>query len=499
MANKKIWRIWCVTEATWKNVPSETSPTVCPTDGGHTVDLAGNSIKQDHDLILEPDDSGESPPARIVDCDSEDVTKQTEYDLSNITTGTKRKINVPDKDGTLYDAQNIQGKAVDPTVPTNDQSLLFDTAGDKYKAKTITKALVGLGNADNTSDVNKPVSTATQTALDAKIPNSEKGAANGVATLGGDGKVPAGQLNLSTWNATTNTPTLSDSGGGGDKGDYYTINVAGSTSIDGITDWKVKDIIINNGTIWEKIDNTDQVTSVAGKQGAVTLVAADTTDFDAEVSNNTDVAANTTDRHTHSNKTQLDLVSDGDHDIISSGNPHSVDKTDVGLSNVQNLKVNLTATTDPGATDDSASGYAVGSRWINVTLDKGFVCVDSTVSAAVWKETTASGGGGDADAIHDNVSGEISLITEKTSPAAADLLIMEDSAASNAKKKVQISNLLKGVTKYAYFRVESDTVIGVYPVKGISTNSKGNVSFFVPSDFNNYIFNFPVSNTINGS
>lgn len=32
-----------------------------------------------------------------------------------------------------------------------------------------TKGDVGLGNADNTSDANKPVSTATQTALDAKL------------------------------------------------------------------------------------------------------------------------------------------------------------------------------------------------------------------------------------------------------------------------------------------------------------------------------------------
>ena len=32
----------------------------------------------------------------------------------------------------------------------------------------ITKSIVGLGSVDNTSDANKPVSTATQTALDAK-------------------------------------------------------------------------------------------------------------------------------------------------------------------------------------------------------------------------------------------------------------------------------------------------------------------------------------------
>jgi hypothetical protein len=34
----------------------------------------------------------------------------------------------------------------------------------------ITKSMVGLGNADNTSDLNKPISTATQSALDLKAP-----------------------------------------------------------------------------------------------------------------------------------------------------------------------------------------------------------------------------------------------------------------------------------------------------------------------------------------
>ncbi len=54
------------------------------------------------------------------------------------------------------------------------------------------------------------------------------------------------------------------------------------------------------------------------------------------------------------------------------------------------------------------------------------------------------GGGTDADAIHDNVAGEISAITEKTTPVSADLLIIEDSADSNNKKKVQVGNLPGG-------------------------------------------------------
>ena len=52
--------------------------------------------------------------------------------------------------------------------------------------------------------------------------------------------------------------------------------------------------------------------------------------------------------------------------------------------------------------------------------------------------------GADGTAIHDNVGAEISVITEKTTPVSADLLIIEDSAASNAKKRVQIGNLPGG-------------------------------------------------------
>lgn len=51
------------------------------------------------------------------------------------------------------------------------------------------------------------------------------------------------------------------------------------------------------------------------------------------------------------------------------------------------------------------------------------------------------GGTSDTDAIHDNISGEIAAVTEKGTPVSADLLLIEDSAASNAKKRIQIGNL----------------------------------------------------------
>jgi hypothetical protein len=57
-----------------------------------------------------------------------------------------------------------------------------------------TKIDVGLANVDNTSDANKPVSTAVQAALDLKIDTTKIGAVNGVASLDASGLVPASQL-----------------------------------------------------------------------------------------------------------------------------------------------------------------------------------------------------------------------------------------------------------------------------------------------------------------
>ena len=109
------------------------------------------------------------------------------------------------------------------------------------------------------------------------------GAPNGVATLDGTGHVPLSQLPPSlvgavvyqgVWNATTNAPALTS--GVGTKGYYYQVAVAGDTNVDGISQWNVGDIIIFNGTTWQKINGTaTEVISVAGRQGVVVLAVAD--------------------------------------------------------------------------------------------------------------------------------------------------------------------------------------------------------------------------------
>jgi hypothetical protein len=138
--------------------------------------------------------------------------------------------------------------------------------------------VTGLGTM-STQDANNVAitgGTMSGVAITGYIPTSEKAQPLGVATLEAGGKVPTSQIPMQgdlnyqgTWNATTNTPTLTSSTG--TQGYYYVVNVAGTTNLDGITDWQVGDWAIYNGTVWQKVDNTDAVSSVNGQTGTVVL------------------------------------------------------------------------------------------------------------------------------------------------------------------------------------------------------------------------------------
>lgn len=70
------------------------------------------------------------------------------------------------------------------------------------------------------------------------------------------GGVATGTLTYQgTWNANTNTPTLTSSVG--TLNNYYVVSTAGSTNLNGITDWGVGDWAIFNGTVWQKVDNSE--------------------------------------------------------------------------------------------------------------------------------------------------------------------------------------------------------------------------------------------------
>lgn len=103
--------------------------------------------------------------------------------------------------------------------------------------------------------------------------------ANGVVPLGADQKIAAEYLPASvvgaltyqgTYNATTQVPALPAATT--NKGAYWVVSTAGTSQ--GLT-LTVNDWIISNGTAYEKIDGQNDVSSVAGRTGAVVLTVAD--------------------------------------------------------------------------------------------------------------------------------------------------------------------------------------------------------------------------------
>jgi hypothetical protein len=240
----------------------------------------------------------------------------------------------------------------------------------------LTKADVGLANVDNTSDVNKPVSTAQQTALNLKEDKANKGVNNGYASLDASGKVPASQLPSTgasvyqgTWNAATNTPTI-PAAAAGNNGWYYNVNVAGTTNINGIASWAVGDQIISNGTVWQKIPNAQAVNSVNGYTGVVVLTKSDVglgnVDNTSDATKNSAVA-------TLTNKT---LTSPA----INS--PTGLVKADVGLSNVDNTSDATKNTAVATLTNKTLSSPVINTPTGITKADVGLGNVDNTSDAS---------------------------------------------------------------------------------------------------------------------
>lgn len=137
------------------------------------------------------------------------------------------------------DAISLERRSAGDLVKVVETNLIYHWNGTSFDSNI--KNYIGLSNVDNTSDLNKPISTATQTALDTKLSYDEY--INGAIALG-------------SYNASTNTPTLTATP---DvllhDGDYYDVTTSGTVGFSGSnflsgTVLNIGDKLKKKGTQW---------------------------------------------------------------------------------------------------------------------------------------------------------------------------------------------------------------------------------------------------------
>jgi hypothetical protein len=123
---------------------------------GAIQEIGGMSVHS-HDEIYSPDSS-------------QVLELQNNSDLTITAGGATKTFVLPSASGTIATLSDITASVAGVT-----------SVNTRTGAVTIDQTDVGLGNCDNTSDANKPISIATQTALNGKIDSNISGATGATA------------------------------------------------------------------------------------------------------------------------------------------------------------------------------------------------------------------------------------------------------------------------------------------------------------------------------
>ena len=312
-----------------------------------------------------------------------------------------------------------------PTAPVN-------SVNGQVGVVTLSKGDVGLNNVDNTSDSDKPVSTATQTALNLKEDKTDKNQPDGYVGLGADGKInpnylPAG-VTLGTVYTAADAAAAS----------ALTLN---SGDVVVRTD-ESKTYIYDGSSLVELQNPTDAVTSVNGQTGVVSLSTAEVAESadknyvtDAEktllgntsgsntgdqdvsgiATNATNIAANTTAISAKANSADLaPVATSGSYNDLSDQPIISDDQTagEVSYSNstsglaAENVQSAIDEIAASGSTDDQQiTDFSLSGSSLNLTLEDGG-------SETVDLSSLAGSGGTDDQQVTDfSLSGNILTLT----------------------------------------------------------------------------------------
>jgi hypothetical protein len=264
---------------------SEASPNViAPTTGaGRWMMVSTHSVNNQLRLIVKASSDITTLNSNL---NNHIHTTATATEAGFMSSADKSKLNGIASNANNYSHPTGDGNLhVPATANTNDKKVLKagSTAGSMAWGSVAYSELTDVPSTFTPSAHSHAISDVTdlQTSLDAKESTANKGVANGYASLDENAKVPTNQLPdsivgqveyMGTYNASTNTPALPDATTV--KGHYYVVSVAGEQQN---IEFAIGDWVISNGLAWEKVDNSDAVTSVHGRNGNIVAQDGDYT------------------------------------------------------------------------------------------------------------------------------------------------------------------------------------------------------------------------------
>lgn len=287
------------------------------------------------------------------------------------------------------------------------------SVASKTGAVTLDKSDVGLGNVDNTSDADKPISTSTQTALNAKQATLVSG--TNIKTINGTSLLGSGDITIS-------------GGGGisdGDKGDI-TVSASGAT-------WTIDNGVVTDGKLASGID--------AAKIGNGTI-------------------SNTEFQYLNGVTDNIQTQFSGKQDLLSSGtNIKTVNSTSLLGSGDVSVQETLVSGTNIKTINSTS---ILGSGNISVAPATG---IDATAIGSGTVDNTEFGYlNGVTSAIQTQIDGKQATITGAATTITSSNLTASRALASDGSGKVAVSSVtstelgyLSGVTSAVQTQVDTKT------------------------------------------
>ena len=329
-----------------------------------------------------------------VDVNSSTGTNATLAEASTTRAGVMSKAKFDEvvantaKDGITTAQANaiIANTAKDGITTAQANAIIANTAKDGITTAQVTK-LAGIESfADKTDTTNV---TAAGALMDSEVTNLAQ-----VKAFDSSDYATAAQGTLAT-NA------LPKSGGA------MTGAITTNSTFDG------RDVA-TDGTKLDTIENNADVTDTANVTTAGALM-------DSEVTNLAQVKAFDSSDYAPSSTVGLTDGDKGDIVVSSTGTVLTIEDDAVTFAKTQNIATNKLL----------GKGTAGSGSIEEITLGTNLSFSGTTLNAT----------GTDVNAVHTNIANEITPLTAKATPIAADVILIEDSADSNNKKKVTIGNL----------------------------------------------------------